>query len=167
MKPVRTIIVSYIEVILNYSNRFYKRQFITRKAVNNPIIVRFENVLNTYYNDNILRSGMPSVKYFSDQLNVSSGYLSDFNKSISLSRYQEKVKFCLFLDILFPKIIVKGIFRAKSNLCERLLMPINREFIKNGTICLQMAPFGIVVNLTGLSSNSLIADLNWILRVFC
>lgn len=86
------LIVSYIEVILNYSKRFYKRQFITRKAVNHPIIVRFEHILNSYYDDeSALRNSLPSVKYFSDQLNVSSGYLSDLLRSLTGMNTQQHI----------------------------------------------------------------------------
>ncbi|MBT2619492.1 MULTISPECIES: helix-turn-helix domain-containing protein [Chryseobacterium] len=72
------LIVSYLEVLLNYSNRFYKRQFITRKPVNHTIIEKFEDLLSDYFNDEIsLNKGLPSVKYFSDKLNLSSNYLGD------------------------------------------------------------------------------------------
>lgn len=88
----QALIVSYIEVILNYSNRFYKRQFITRKAVNNPILARFEAILNDYYStDKAMHNGMPSVKYFSDLLHVSSGYLSDLLRSLTGMNTQQHI----------------------------------------------------------------------------
>jgi len=78
------LITSYLEVLLNYSNRYYKRQFTTRKAANKPIVERFEQALNRYYDDGLsLENGIPSVKYFSEQLHVSSGYLSDLLRNLT------------------------------------------------------------------------------------
>ncbi|ROI00271.1 helix-turn-helix domain-containing protein [Chryseobacterium daecheongense] len=86
------LIISYIEVLLNYSNRYYKRQFITRKAVNSPVIEKFEALLNNYYVTGLaLENGIPSVKYFSDQLNVSSGYLSDLLRSLTGLNSQQHI----------------------------------------------------------------------------
>ncbi|KAA2239539.1 AraC family transcriptional regulator [Chitinophaga agrisoli] len=86
------LVVSYIEVLLNYSNRYYKRQFITRKAVNSPVIERFEKTLNNYYAEDLpLQNGIPSVKYFSDQLNVSAGYLSDLLRNLTGSNTQQHI----------------------------------------------------------------------------
>ncbi|MGE9310499.1 helix-turn-helix domain-containing protein [Niabella sp. CJ426] len=86
------LVISYIEVLLNYSNRYYKRQFITRKAVNSPVIERFETLLNSYYATGLaLENGMPSVKFFSDQLNVSSGYLSDLLRSLTGLNTQQHI----------------------------------------------------------------------------
>lgn len=86
------LVISYIEVLLNYSNRYYKRQFITRKAVNSPVIERFETMLNDYYVTGLaLENGIPSVKYFSDQLNVSSGYLSDLLRNLTGLNTQQHI----------------------------------------------------------------------------
>lgn len=72
------LIISYIEVLLNYSNRYYKRQFITRKVLNNSLIEKFEHYLSEYFaTQQSLHNGLPSVKYFSDKLNVSDNYLRD------------------------------------------------------------------------------------------
>ncbi|WP_395763135.1 helix-turn-helix domain-containing protein [Elizabethkingia anophelis] len=86
------LVISYIEVLLNYSNRYYKRQFITRKVVNSPVIERFEDLLNSYYvTGSALENGIPSVKYFSDQLNVSSGYLSDLLRNLTGLNTQQHI----------------------------------------------------------------------------
>lgn len=88
----RELIISYLEVLLNYSNRYYKRQFITRKAINKPIIDRFEQALNDYYSDGFSsENGIPSVKYFSHQLNVSPGYLSDMLRNITGLNTQQHI----------------------------------------------------------------------------
>jgi AraC family transcriptional regulator, transcriptional activator of pobA len=86
------LIISYLEVLLNYSNRYYKRQFVTRKAVNKSLIERFEQSLNNYYRDGLaLENGVPSVKYFSGQLNVSPGYLSDLLRNLTGLNTQQHI----------------------------------------------------------------------------
>lgn len=76
-----TIIVSLIEVILEYCLRFYNRQFAERKVENNDVLVRFEQVLKEYYNtEKQLNSGIPSVKYCSEQLFLSTNYFGDLVK---------------------------------------------------------------------------------------
>lgn len=77
------VIIAQIELMLSYVNRFYKRQFITRKAVNNDILQRTETILDDYLNSHeSLHLGVPTVQYLSDQLNISTGYLSDMLRSL-------------------------------------------------------------------------------------
>lgn len=77
------VLVSQIELLLNYSNRFYNRQFITRKAVNHDIITSLDKLLASYFEEeNSLRNGLPSVKYISTQLKLSQRYLSDMLRSL-------------------------------------------------------------------------------------
>lgn len=77
------VIISQIELLLSYSNRFYKRQFITRKAVNNDLLQRLEEVLEEYFNDDKSFSmGIPTVQYLADKMNVSPRYLSDMVRSV-------------------------------------------------------------------------------------
>jgi AraC family transcriptional activator of pobA len=72
------VIISQIELLLNYVNRFYKRQFLTRKAVNNDLLQKLEEILDDYFNNEIpLSQGIPTVQYLSEKLNTSPGYLSD------------------------------------------------------------------------------------------
>ncbi|RXG31822.1 helix-turn-helix domain-containing protein [Leeuwenhoekiella marinoflava] len=72
------IMISQLEQLLNYSNRFYNRQFITRKLVNTDLLVKMEMYLETYFNTNkTLESGIPSVNDLAEHLKVSSRYLSD------------------------------------------------------------------------------------------
>jgi len=75
------VVVSQIELLLNYANRFYKRQFITRKAVNNDMLQKLEDVLEAYF-DNALSQGLPTVGYLAGQLHVSPSYLSDMLRSL-------------------------------------------------------------------------------------
>ncbi|RDC62752.1 helix-turn-helix domain-containing protein [Adhaeribacter pallidiroseus] len=72
------VMISHIELLLNYANRFYNRQFITRKNANTDLLVKLEDLLNEYFEKNrSLVFGLPTVQYISEQLNVSPNYLSD------------------------------------------------------------------------------------------
>lgn len=77
------VIISQIELLLNYSNRFYNRQFITRKAVNNDVLAQLESLLNTYFNDEeALLKGLPTVAFVAEQLKLSPRYLSDLLRNL-------------------------------------------------------------------------------------
>lgn len=72
------VMVSQIELLLNYSNRFYNRQFITRKTASSDLLTKMEILLDEYFgNDKTLESGLPTVHFFADKLNLSPNYLSD------------------------------------------------------------------------------------------
>lgn len=76
------IIISQIETLLNYSERFYKRQFITRKIANHQILSQLEELLNNYFDENLAtQKGLPTVKYVSEKLNISPSYLGGLLKS--------------------------------------------------------------------------------------
>ncbi|RZJ88241.1 MAG: AraC family transcriptional regulator [Chryseobacterium sp.] len=86
------VLVSQIELLLNYSNRFYNRQFITRKAVNHDIITSLDNLLNEYLEENSLKKGLPSVKYISTELKISQRYLSDMLSSLTGLNTQQYIQ---------------------------------------------------------------------------
>lgn len=71
------VIISQIELLLTYSNRFYNRQFITRKSVNNDLLSKMENLLNDYFDKEKGIEGLPTVDYLASQLNLTPRYLSD------------------------------------------------------------------------------------------
>jgi len=78
------IIISQIETLLNYSERFYQRQFITRKITNHQILDRMESFLNSYYEaDDLSGKGLPTVKFLTEELNISPGYLSRLLKDLT------------------------------------------------------------------------------------
>ena len=80
-KHSQRLIVSNIELFLNYCVRFYDRQFITRENVNKDILTRFENLLNDYfYSEKPESSGLPTVKYCADQMHLSANYFGDLIK---------------------------------------------------------------------------------------
>ncbi|WP_333862849.1 helix-turn-helix domain-containing protein [Sphingobacterium sp.] len=74
-------IVSFIDLLLVYSQRYYNRQFITRKVNNLPLGSRFEQLLDQYFDDETERNGLPQVGYFAERLNMSKNYLSDLLRS--------------------------------------------------------------------------------------
>ncbi|WP_312192099.1 helix-turn-helix transcriptional regulator [Sphingobacterium sp.] len=95
-KHSKTLVVSHLQVLLNYSTRFYDRQFMTREHVNKGILERFESIINDYFNSEKLQTiGIPSVAYCAEQLHLSANYFGDLIKretSASAQEYiQEKV----------------------------------------------------------------------------
>ena len=75
------LIISNIELVLDYCTRYYDRQFYTRTNLNKDVLTRFENLLSDYYAvENQLNTGVPSVDYCGKELNMSPKYLSDLLK---------------------------------------------------------------------------------------
>jgi AraC-like DNA-binding protein len=72
------VLVSNIELLLNYSKRFYERQFNTRSATNIDIVSKVERLLKDYYSDNqLIEKGQPTIQYLADHCHLSASYLSD------------------------------------------------------------------------------------------
>ena len=75
------LIVSNIKLVLDYCTRYYDRQFYTRSNLNQDLVVKFENLLQDYFNSSKpLELGVPTVKYCGAELNMSGHYLSDMLK---------------------------------------------------------------------------------------
>ena len=86
------IIISHLETLLNYSERFYQRQFITRKKTNHQILDRLEVLLSDYFNsDDLVSKGLPTVQYISDHLNVSTTYLRSLLKTLTGLNTQQHI----------------------------------------------------------------------------
>ncbi len=86
------IIISQIETLLNYADRFYQRQFITRKKANHQILNQLEDVLINYFNDkNLVNKGLPTVKFIADALNISPNYLNGVLKSLTGQSTQQHI----------------------------------------------------------------------------
>ncbi len=80
-KHSRKLIASNIELFLNYCDRFYDRQFITRDNLNKGILEKFEELLNGYFSSDKPRNmGLPSVAYFAEELHLSANYFGDLIK---------------------------------------------------------------------------------------
>lgn len=92
-KHSKTLIVNNIELLLNYCNRFYERQFITRGDINKDILVRFETLLHGYYQEGKqLKSGVPTVKYCASELYLSPNYFGDLIKKETGQTAQEFIQ---------------------------------------------------------------------------
>ncbi len=79
----RNIIISHIEVFLDYCLRFYERQFYSREIINSTVIDRFSALLDEYIAEDIQEHGLPTVAYFADRLNLSAGYFGELVKTSS------------------------------------------------------------------------------------
>lgn len=119
----KTLLVNYIELLLNYCMRFYERQFTTRSKVNSDILTRFEKLLDRYFDECLSEEfGLPSVKYFANELCLSPNYFGDMlkketgktpqeyiqEKVIELAKerliYTRKHQYdCLFLGFQYPQ----------------------------------------------------------------
>ena len=79
-----SIIVGYIELVLNFCQRFYNRQFITRKLDNSDMLMKFDRLLHDYFDGNMqLTLGLPTVQYCADKLCMSSNYFGDMVKRMT------------------------------------------------------------------------------------
>ncbi|WP_298299796.1 helix-turn-helix domain-containing protein [Hydrotalea sp.] len=89
-KHSKKLIVSTIELFLNYCTRFYERQFITREKVHHGMVERFEALLNEYFlSDKPAIIGLPTVAYCANALNISPGYFGDLIKKETGKSAQE------------------------------------------------------------------------------
>jgi AraC family transcriptional activator of pobA len=88
----QNIIIAQLELLLNYADRFYHRQFITRKITNHHILNRLENILTAYFNsDTLVKKGLPTVQYIADTLNVSPSYLGGLLKTLTGQSTQQHI----------------------------------------------------------------------------
>lgn len=88
----QNIIISQLETLLNYSERFYQRQFITRHKANHQLLERLEILLNDYFSaDDFAVKGLPSVHYLSDQLNMSPKYMRSLLKTLTGQTTQQHI----------------------------------------------------------------------------
>jgi len=91
-KHSQSIIVSQLETLFNYSERFYQRQFITRKISNHQILDRLEVLLASYFNSNDLATkGLPTVQFVADALHVSTSYISSLLKALTGQSTQQHI----------------------------------------------------------------------------
>ncbi len=86
------IIIAQLELLLNYADRFYHRQFITRKITNHTILNRLEEIITEYFNSDLLaKRGLPTVQYIAEALNVSPNYLSGLLKVLTGQSTQQHI----------------------------------------------------------------------------
>jgi len=88
----QSIIISQIETLLNYGDRFYQRQFLTRKITNHQVLGQLEKTLMDYFDcGNLINKGLPSVHYISETLNLSTSYLSSLLKVLTGQSTQQHI----------------------------------------------------------------------------
>ena len=88
----QNIIISQLELLLNYAERFYERQFITRQIVNHKILDGLESLLKTYFKGNsLIEKGLPTVQGVAEELNLSPNYLSSMLKSLTGMSTQQHI----------------------------------------------------------------------------
>ena len=104
-KHSRRLICANIGLLLDYCMRFYERQFITRNQVNKDIIVRFEHLLDEYFQGQVaLTEGLPSVKYFADKVCLSPNYFGDLIKKETGKTAQEYIQ-CRIIELAKERIL--------------------------------------------------------------
>lgn len=88
----QNIIISQLELLLNYAERFYQRQFLTRKISNHQILDRLETLLEDYFkSENVFEKGLPTAQYISQNLNLTTDYLSTMLKSLTGQTTQQHI----------------------------------------------------------------------------
>lgn len=86
------VIIAQLELLLTYAERFYQRQFITRKIANHQILGRLEDLLNDYFNsERVVRDGMPTVQFVAESLAISPNYLSGLLKTLTGKSTQQHI----------------------------------------------------------------------------
>jgi AraC family transcriptional activator of pobA len=86
------VLIAQMDLLLTYANRFYKRQFITRKAVSNDLLQQLEDVLTTYLSsDNLVHRGIPTVQYLASCVHFSPNYLSDTLRTLTGQNAQQYI----------------------------------------------------------------------------
>jgi len=112
-KHTKTLIVSNIELFLNYCVRFYDRQFITRDVAHKGALEKFESLLNTYFeSDKPRQEGLPSVAYCAEQLHLSANYFGDLIKKETGKSAQE------YIQIKVMDIAKERIFEPDKSVSE-------------------------------------------------
>jgi len=137
-KHSKTLIVTNIELLLNYCVRFYDRQFITRDNVNKDILVRFEKVLDDFFqSDKPQTLGLPSVRYCADQLHLSANYLGDLIKKETGKSAQEHIQLKL-MDIAKEKVFDTS--KSVSEIAYELGFKYPQHFSRMFKKCVGFSP---------------------------
>jgi AraC-like DNA-binding protein len=88
----QTVMIAQLELLLTYGERFYNRQFITRKITNHSVLDRLEVILTDYFNgDKLVNKGLPTVQYLAEALNISPNYLSGLLKVLTGQSTQQHI----------------------------------------------------------------------------
>jgi AraC family transcriptional activator of pobA len=86
------VMISQIELLLNYSNRFYNRQFLTQKVTRNDLLSQLDALLESHFDQsNKVQNGLPTVQFLANALNVSPSYLSDMLRNLTGLNAQQHI----------------------------------------------------------------------------
>ena len=132
-KHSKGLIARNIELLLDYCMRFYERQFITRSAANKDILMKFEALIDDYFqSDKPQPEGLPSVKYFADKVFLSSNYFGDLVKKETGKTAQEYIQNKI-IDLAKEMIIGSGktVSQIAYELGYQYSQHFNRVFKKN------------------------------------
>jgi AraC family transcriptional activator of pobA len=133
-KHTQGLVQSNLELLLSYCERFYDRQFFSRAVLNNDLVQRFERALDNYFSqEDLIGAGLPDVKYFAGQLNLSPNYLSDLLKRHTGKTTQEHIHLQL---VERAKLLLWGSDRSISEIAYSLGFEHPSHFtriFKNGT----------------------------------
>mgnify|MGYP002978357293 CR=1 FL=1 len=132
-KHSKGLIARNIELLLDYCMRFYERQFITRSAANKDILMKFEALIDDYFqSDKPQTEGLPSVKYFADKVFLSSNYFGDLVKKETGKTAQEYIQNKI-IDLAKEMIIGSGktVSQIAYELGYQYSQHFNRVFKKN------------------------------------
>lgn len=132
-KHSKGLIARNIELLLDYCMRFYERQFITRSAANKDILMKFEALIDDYFqSDKPQTEGLPSVKYFADKVFLSSNYFGDLVKKETGKTAQEYIQNKI-IDLAKEMIIgsEKTVSQIAYELGYQYSQHFNRVFKKN------------------------------------
>lgn len=120
-----TIIIDYIELALNFCQRFYNRQFITRKHENSDILIRFDRLLREYFENKLqLTHGVPSVQYCANELCMSPNYFGDVIKKTTGETASNHIRF--FIIQLAKNYLTAG--ETVSQVSEHLGFEYSQHF---------------------------------------
>jgi len=122
------LIISNIELLLNYCKRYYGRQFITRTNQNKDILVRFETFISDYFNSGQLKNnGLPTVKQCAEKMNLSPNYFSDLLKSETGKNAQEHIHYYMLEK---AKTLLKNSNRTINEIAYELGFEYPQNFSK-------------------------------------
>ncbi|MDQ0638408.1 AraC family transcriptional activator of pobA [Pedobacter sp. W3I1] len=88
----QNVILAQLELLLTYSDRFYNRQFLTRRISNNTVLKKLEDILTEYFeNETMVKNGLPTVQYVAETLNMSPNYLTGLLKVLTGQSTQQHI----------------------------------------------------------------------------
>lgn len=127
-KHSKRLIVTNIELLLDYCMRFYERQFITRNVVNKDVLVRFEQLLDEYFLRYAQADGLPSVSYFADKICLSANYFGDLIKK---ETGKSAIEYIQFKTMTIAKDMLTGSNKTVSEIAYELGFQYPQHFVRS------------------------------------